>query len=120
MKHQNKTLYTKARSKMNTNVRNAFKNEEGVIDLASIMVGIIVIGLIGGVIAATVFTVIPWTQDNAAKSQLEAIHTAQNAHFGLSADPKKQSTCWHCHQFLRKLSETCSSRIVKHRWRLLL
>jgi surface protein len=49
------------------------------------MVGIIVIGLIGGVIAATVFTVIPWTQDNAAKQQLDSIVTAENAYIGLSS-----------------------------------
>lgn len=62
-----------------------FKNEHGAIDLASIMVGIIVIGLIGGVIAATVFAVIPWAQDAAAKHQLESIHTAENAYFGFSS-----------------------------------
>jgi type II secretory pathway pseudopilin PulG len=68
------------------NVKEAFKNEEGAIDLASIMVGIIVIGLIGGVIAATVFAVIPWAQDNAAKQQLDSIANAQSAYIGLSAD----------------------------------
>ena len=64
---------------------NIFHNEEGAIDLASIMVGIIVIGLIGGVIASTVFVVIPWAQDNAAKQQLDSVVQAENAYFGLSA-----------------------------------
>jgi type II secretory pathway pseudopilin PulG len=68
------------------NVKEAFKNEAGAIDLASIMVGIIVIGLIGGVIAATVFAVIPWAQDNAAKQQLDSIVAAESAYLGLSAD----------------------------------
>ena len=68
------------------NVKEAFKNEAGAIDLASIMVGIIVIGLIGGVIAATVFAVIPWAQDNAAKQQLDSIASAQNAYIGLSTE----------------------------------
>lgn len=54
------------------------------IDLASIMVGIIIIGLVGSVIAATVFAVIPWAQDNAAKHQLSSITTAQNGYSGLS------------------------------------
>jgi type II secretory pathway pseudopilin PulG len=67
-------------------VKEAFKNESGAIDLASIMVGIIVIGLIGGVIAATVFAVIPWAQDNAAKQQLDAIASAQSAYIGLSTE----------------------------------
>jgi hypothetical protein len=56
------------------------------------MVGIIAIGLIGGVIAATVFAVIPWAQDNAAKQQLDSIHTAQNAFYGLSSDPTSTLT----------------------------
>lgn len=63
-----------------------FRSSKAAIDLASIMVGIIVIGLIGGVIAATVFAVIPWAQDNAAKQQLDAVVQAQSAHAGLSAD----------------------------------
>ena len=50
------------------------------------MVGIIVIGLIGGVIAATVFAVIPWAQNNAAKQQLDSIASAQSAYIGLSVD----------------------------------
>jgi surface protein len=64
---------------------NLLRNEQGVIDLASIMVGVIVIGMIGGVIAATVFAVIPWAQDNAAKHQLDSIVTAENAYMGFSA-----------------------------------
>lgn len=65
--------------------RTVFKNETGAIDLASIMVGIIVIGMIGGVVAATVFTVIPWSQDNAAKQQLDSIASAESAYMGLSS-----------------------------------
>ena len=65
-------------------VREAFKNEDGAIDLASIMVGIIVIGIIGGVIAATVFAVIPWAQDNAAKGVLDSVATAESAYLGFA------------------------------------
>jgi len=68
-------------------LRNALLSSKAAIDLASIMVGVIVIGLIGGVISATIFAVIPWAQDNAAKHQLQSIHTAQNAFYGLSATP---------------------------------
>jgi len=67
-------------------LHNVLKSSRAAIDLASIMVGIIIIGLIGGVIAATVFAVIPWSQDKAAKQQLESIHTAENALYGLSSD----------------------------------
>jgi hypothetical protein len=71
-------------------VKAAFTNEDGAIDLASIMVGIIVIGLIGGVIAATVFAVIPWAQDNAAKQQLDSVASAESAYIGLSTDGGNQ------------------------------
>lgn len=74
--------YTKKRL---TKLRDSFKNEDGAIDLASIMVGVIVVGLIGGVIAATVFAVIPWAQDNAAKQQLDSVVSAENAYMGLSS-----------------------------------
>ena len=65
--------------------RKWIMNEQGVIDLASVMVGIIVIGMIGGVIAATIFAVIPWSQDQKAKHQLDSIVTAENAHMGMSS-----------------------------------
>lgn len=65
--------------------KKIFRNEEGAIDLASIMVGILVIGLIGGVIAGTVFAVIPWAQDKAAKQQLESVVVAQSSYKGLSS-----------------------------------
>jgi type II secretory pathway pseudopilin PulG len=73
------------------NIKEAFCNEEGAIDLASIMVGIIVIGLVGGVIAATVFAVVPWAQDNAARQQLDNVGSAQNAYLGLRANETKGS-----------------------------
>jgi len=77
------TLFNKAQSKIHSkSLHNIFRNEDGAIDLASIMVGIIVIGLIGGVIAATVFAVIPWAQNNAAKQQLDAVVSAQSAAAG--------------------------------------
>ena len=82
-----KISFQKAKKKHSdkTKLRTAFYNEEGAVDLGSIMVGIIVIGLIGGVIAATVFAVIPWAQDNAAKQQLDSIVAAQSAYKGLSS-----------------------------------
>lgn len=79
-----------ARAKRTASTRSlhsTFISENGAIDLASIMVGIIIIGLIGGVIAATVFAVIPWAQDNAAKASLESLKTAENVYSGLAASP---------------------------------
>jgi hypothetical protein len=68
-------------------VKRIVASSRGAIDLASIMVGIIVIGLVGAIVAATVFAVIPWTQDNAAKQQLNNIRVAQNAYAGFAASP---------------------------------
>ena len=59
--------------------RDALRSPEGAIDLASIMVGVLVIGIIGGIIAATVFSVIPWSQNEAAKGNLDAVKTAESA-----------------------------------------
>jgi type II secretory pathway pseudopilin PulG len=87
------SILTTAKNKAASgSVKAAFTNEDGAIDLASIMVGIIVIGLIGGVIAATVFAVIPWAQDNAAKQQLDSVASAQSAYIGLSTDVSGSGT----------------------------
>lgn len=59
---------------------DAFKNEQGAIDLGSIMTGVIVLGVIGGVIASTVFAIIPWVQNTAAKESLQSVTTAQGAY----------------------------------------
>lgn len=81
----NLSINTRRKHKKELKLANLFKNENGAIDLSSIMVGIIVIGLIAGTIAATVFTVIPWSQDNAAKQQLDSIAAAESAYMGLSS-----------------------------------
>lgn len=82
-----KTLKNKIQTRKSSLAKpsDVFRNEDGAIDLSSIMVGVIVIGLIGGVIAATVFAVIPWTQDNAAKQQLDSITSAESAYMGMSS-----------------------------------
>ena len=59
----------------------ALRSTKGAIDLASIMVGVLVIGIIGGIIAATVFSVIPWSQDEAAKGALDSVADAQAVYF---------------------------------------
>ena len=57
---------------------HAFRGASGAIDLASIMVGVLVIGIIAGVVVATVLAVIPWSQDAAARGNLDAVRTAQS------------------------------------------
>ena len=68
----------------------ALRGQNGAIDLASIMVGVLVIGIVGGVIAATVFAVVPWSQDQAAQADLGQVRQAEGiyaaAHAGGFAD----------------------------------
>lgn len=61
------------------------QSSKGAADLSSIMVGVTIVGVLGGVIAATVFVAIPWAQDNATKQQLESVATAQAAYAGTTA-----------------------------------
>ena len=65
--------------KRNGGLKAALRSPAGAIDLASIMVGVI-----GGVIAATVFAVIPWSQDEAAKGALDSVRTAESVQFAMS------------------------------------
>ena len=72
-------------------IQTTLASAKGAIDLASIMVGILVIGLIGAVIAATIFMVIPWSQDKAAKDQLGSVVTAESANAGFTASAGKDA-----------------------------
>lgn len=68
------------------NLKSAYKNETGAaISLSEMMIAVVVSAiLIGGVIAVLV-NVIPWAQDEAAKSQLTSIITAQDTYFTAQA-----------------------------------
>lgn len=61
-----------------------FLNEDGVVDTSSIMIAVLVLSIIAGLIASTVFVVIPWAQDNAAKQQLKSIMAAQQVYAGMA------------------------------------
>lgn len=67
-------------------LRAALLNSSGAIDLASIMVGVLVIGVIAGIIAATVFAVIPWSQDKAAEQSLSAVRDAESVAYTQGAE----------------------------------
>lgn len=54
------------------------RNPRAAIDLASIMVGVIVVALVAGAVGATVFAVIPWAQNQAARSDLDAVKQAES------------------------------------------
>lgn len=57
--------------------RDRLRSTPGVIDLASIMVGVLVVGILGGVITAATFVAVPWTQNEASKQDLIAVRTAE-------------------------------------------
>jgi len=57
-------------------------SSRGAIDLTSILVAVIIVGLISGVVSVSVFAVIPWTHDNAAKTHLGSIAVAQASYKG--------------------------------------
>ena len=79
--HGNSTsdrLRTAAKRKPWVEWRKRLHSATGAIDLASIMIGVLVIGVIAATIAATVTVVIPWSQDAAARGNLDAVRTAQS------------------------------------------
>jgi len=59
---------------------NLFKSSKGAVDLPSIIVGIIVVGVLAGITSVTVLGIIPWAQDNSAKQALTSLSTAQNSY----------------------------------------
>ena len=61
-------------------MRKFFKSAKGAIDLPSIMIGVVVIGIFSGIIGATVFVAIPWSQDKAASNSLSSISAAQTSY----------------------------------------
>ena len=59
--------------------RSAARTQSGAFDLPSVLIGVAVVAILAIGVMATIFGVIPWAQDRAAKQDLAAIHTAQGA-----------------------------------------
>jgi len=59
---------------------NLFKSSKGAVDLPSIIVGIIVVGVLAGITSVTVLGIIPWAQNNSARQALTSLSTAQNSY----------------------------------------
>ncbi|KQO98828.1 hypothetical protein [Leifsonia sp. Leaf264] len=72
--------------------RRLISNVRAAIDLASIMVGVLVIAIVGGVISTSLFAVVPWAQDEAAKQSLGAVMDAESAERGAGDDHAFKST----------------------------
>lgn len=65
------------------NLRNIWRNQQGAIDLASIMVGVIILAILTGIVGAAVFAVVPWMQDNTAKQRLSSLQVAESSYSSL-------------------------------------
>ena len=63
------------------NVRRG--REAGLIDLLSIIVGVILIGIAAAGVVATLFQIVPWAQDNTARQSLSAVRTAESTAFAM-------------------------------------
>ena len=61
----------------------ALRGIRGALDVASVMVGVIVIGTIAGAAMGTFALVIPWSQDQAAQTSLQAVRTAERVVYTL-------------------------------------
>ena len=57
--------------------------EAGLIDLLSIIVGVILIGIASIGVVATLFQIAPWAQDNTARQSLSAVRTAESTAFAM-------------------------------------
>jgi len=57
-----------------------YKSTKGAFDLPSIMVGIVVLGIISGITIATIFTAIPWAQDNSTIATVNGLHSAESSY----------------------------------------
>jgi len=58
-------------------VADAFKNEDGAFDLPSILVGVVVVGILTAGVLASIFGVIPFSQDKGAQQDLGAVTTGR-------------------------------------------
>lgn len=62
------------------NFFKTLRNEKGVFDLTSVMVACIISAILAATVGATVFAIVPWTQDRTAKQQLTAVAIAQQGY----------------------------------------
>lgn len=70
---------------MFSQMNKALKEERGMLDLGSIITGVIVTGVLGAIIAATFVFVIPWFQDKVAQDDINLIKVAQDSHYSDSS-----------------------------------
>lgn len=81
--------------------RDTCRDQSGVFDMATILVGATVLTFMFLTVLAVTYGVIPWSQDKSAQSDLKAIVTAQSVYFG-----KRHSVIEEGTQFARYATST--------------
>jgi hypothetical protein len=66
---------------MFSQMKKTLKSEEGILDLASIITGVIITGILGAIIAASFIFIIPWFHDKAASDDIQLIKIAEDSHY---------------------------------------
>lgn len=72
---------TESKGTMFSRLKRAFRNEHGVVDLSSIITGVVVTGILGAVTAATLIVVIPWFQNKTAQDDANLVKIAQESYY---------------------------------------
>lgn len=62
-------------------IQKALKKEKGMLDLASIITGTIITGILGAVTAVTFIVIIPWFQNKTAQDDINLIKVAENSQY---------------------------------------
>ena len=71
------TALTHRRRQRQRGIRSLLLDRSGVVDLGSVVVGVVVTSILSLGVTATVFGVIPWSQDNAAQQSVATVSSAQ-------------------------------------------
>lgn len=62
-----------------THIKNVFKNEKGILDLASIITGVIITGILAAIVTVSFVVVIPWFQNNTAEDTIANVRIAETS-----------------------------------------
>lgn len=62
-------------------IQKALRKEKGMLDLASIITGAVITGILGAVTAASFIFIIPWFNDKTAQDDINLIKVAEDSHY---------------------------------------
>lgn len=60
-------------------IKNVFKNEKGVLDLPSIITGVVITGIMAAVVTVSFIVVVPWFQNNTAEDTIANVRIAETS-----------------------------------------